>query len=231
MIRLQAGDNGAEIVFQPWMGREFRPQAAGVPIPEVSWNPLPPYEAPHRKLVHGYVCPVCKNVVQASFLTSTVIDPKPFEEIQTTIRDDKGNLRVIRTGVHPRFHSKYDSKIIQQGSVISAQVIRLHDHFTKDLGEEITPLCPFVAHFSFRPDLLVKQLLVNGDVNPQEYTIKPEQIGEIKEGLQKHSYAKDEYKFVADFAGEGPTLWLVKRIGGYGWSLTSVLQSIPGVKN
>jgi hypothetical protein len=76
---------------------------------------------------------------------------------------------------------------------------------------------------------LVKRLLVNGDVNPQEYTIKTEQIGEIQEGMQKHSLAKGDYKFVEDFAGQGPTLWLVKRIGGYGWSLTSVLQSISGI--
>ena len=218
MIQLVRTEDGPKIVFRPWSNVNLKELESEL---KVVYNKiqLPELEFP---LIYGHVCPRCENVIQAAFITDKPVDPRGYEEFFTTLRDKQGNIKVVRTGVHPRFKSKYETTLVQRGNKISAQMIRLGEHFDKNPEIEGL-LCHYTSYFSFRPDMALQQVLLNNGMNPSAYSFTAEDVEEIAVSLASSQYVKDEYLRVKDVAGSAPDAWIVKR-GAYSWMLSPTLR-------
>ena len=165
-----------------------------------------------------------EHPAEAAFLRTGRWSLRGYEEIKTTIRDEKTKeLRVFRTGANNRFKAKYDSTLIQRGGVISAQFIRLTEHFerTQDDG---TTICHFQAYFSFRPDMALQYAILNNQLNPAIYDLSAKNLAELSKHASSQPYMKDDYMQLHDEAGGASTIWLVKR-GAYNWVLSHALQN------
>jgi len=220
VISLTKGEEDHQVLFRPWANvqtKEIDGELVEVynkiQLPELSF-----------KLIFGHICPKCGNVLQAAFFTDRAVDTRGYEEIKTTIRDEKTKeLRVFRTGANNRFKSKYDSTLIQRGGVVSAQFIRLTEHFerTQDDG---TTICHFQAYFSFRPDMAIQYVILNNQLNPAIYDLSAKNLEKLAKHASSQPYMKDDYMQLHDEAGGASTIWLVKR-GAYNWVLSTALQN------
>lgn len=207
-----------KVLFQPW---------SNVSIKEIDHELVQVYnkiQVPQieNKLLFGHVCPICNNVLQAAFLTCKEVDTRPYEEVRTTFKDEKGSYRTLRTGTNSRFKSKYDSIIVNRGNKVSAQLIKLTEHFERSV-EDTTPICNFRAFFSFRPDMAVQYMILNSSLNPSKYDLNEKNIQEIRDIIASQQYMKDDYRDISDEAGGDSKIWLV-RTGAYNWTLDHVLK-------
>jgi hypothetical protein len=178
-----------------------------------------------RQLIYGHFCTECQNLIQAAFLTDTAIDPKDYEELNTTIMDTHGQRKVIRTGVNSRFKSKYDINTIQRGSLISAELIRLKEHFDRHPYEPTwCSFCHYTAYFSFRYDIALQQILIDSGTNPNWFDLSQKNIPEILAALKDKGHSRESYVKLKDFAGRVPDVILVER-GVYSRRISSLLKS------
>src|SRR3974390_680435 len=89
---------------------------------------VPPEKSQEQELefplVYAHICPKCNNLVQALFMTSKRIDPKPWEEIMTKTLDKDGHFKRIIPGRNIRFRSRYTIQTLGRGPHVSAELIR-----------------------------------------------------------------------------------------------------------
>ena len=210
MIELAKYNDEFIIRFSPW-GKDDKGQKKPE-LPTIT-----------RTLLYGHYCPECKNVIQAAFLTDSALDIKGYEELNTTILDGNNNRRVIRTSTNPKFKSKYDSTIARRGDKVSAQLIKLKEHFDKHPNEEVwNSFCHFVAYFSFRPDIVLQEMMLESGVDPSYYNIGGISNKDVVDYMKTRGYMKDSYIVVPDFAGKVPDIVLVRR-NTYSWALSSFM--------
>lgn len=178
------------------------------------------------QLIFGYKCSTCDNVIQALFLTEESVDQRACEETNmfTTSNFMDQKTKVFRPGTGKHFNSKYSSKLIQNKGLISAQFIKLDEHFEHKLDETHVPVCKLVSVFSFNPVVLIKNaIMLDGYVNPEDYSININNIEKVKESL---NYTND-ILYEKDIAGKFPDIWSVKRCMSscmMVWKLTSFLK-------
>lgn len=120
-------------------------------------------------LVYGHRCPKCNNLVQALFMTDKKIDPKPWEEIMTRQLDKDGYFKRIIPGRHERFRSHYNIQTIGRGNAVSAELIRLTEHFERKEDVVNGNVCEFTVLSSVIPEYRVHDMLLANFLNPSEY--------------------------------------------------------------
>lgn len=175
---------------------------------------IPPEKTQEQELsfplVYGHYCPKCNNLVQALFMTDKRIDPKPWEEIMTKQLDKDGHFKRIIPGRHERFRSRYSITTIGRGNVISAELIRLADHFEMKEDVSMTPVCNFLAINSAIPEYRLNDLILAHGLNPSQWLVQDKDYEEIKYKLVSGYPGSDIYAFVPA-TGTGPELAIVSR--------------------
>ena len=198
MIELAKYNDEFIIRFSPWGEDDKGQKKPGLPLIT-------------KTLLYGHFCPKCKNVIQAAFLTDSSLDTRGYEELNTTITDKDGKRRIVRTGINPRFKSKYDSTLARKGDKISAQLIKLKEHFDAHPNEDTwNSFCHFVAHFSFRPDIVLQEIILGSNIDPSLYRVSDISNEKLIHYMST-TYMKDGYAVVSDFVGKMPEITLVRR--------------------
>lgn len=220
MIKTVKKEEGHEILFQPWanvqmkeIDHELREVYNKIQLPTI-----------RCKLIMAHYCPICKNLIQAAFLTDKEVDPRPYEELNTVFKDSNGKLKVIRTGANSRFKSKYETTLVKRGDAISAQLIRLKEHFEVPDGEGAS-ICNYRAFFSFRPDVAFQYVLLNAsnhNLDPSHYNITPKVLDYVEKECDEDNYTRGDYRRIYDIVDGKSTIWLVRH-GAYDWVLGRAL--------
>ena len=219
MISFIKTEEGHKILFQPW-SNVLKKEVNGETVEVYNKIQLPELSFP---LIFGHICPKCENIIQAAFLTTKLVDPKGYEELNTTIRDTHGQRKVLRTGGNYRFKSKYETIPVQRGNNVSAQLIRLEEHFRIPDDAE-TCICYYMAFFSFRPDMALQQVMLHSNLNPSKYNLTDEALNDIENACIGQSYAREEFYRVHDVMGSKSDLWLRKH-GAYDWVINRAVST------
>lgn len=227
MIRLIEGSGkSARILFSPRVG--FRRGASKV-------NEL------ERTLVYGHVCPVCRNVIQALFLTDTQVNLWPYEETIEISEGKETMGEVLHYWPKPDSHhgySQYTSMRLHttQGD---AQKIVLKNHVLKYHGIDANKnggythfvsgghMCSLTGIASHRPDLLICDLmhfyrLPDVDKNAWKNSLPP---------LDDFIAAGEAYGMrTIPTIGEGPRVVLFPKIRvtdqvSWAWQMRNILNT------
>lgn len=128
-----------------------------------------------RQLLYGYACPFCHNPILFAFLTPEKISLRRFEE--TLVVNAQREVRRIIPGEHSGNETAYhiDWSPIP-GRTMGLQRVRMKNHIVpeellgkKDAARQAgTRCCPYVAVFSARKDLLIKDTIVMGGFSPRD---------------------------------------------------------------
>jgi hypothetical protein len=82
----------------------------------------------YRDLIYGHTCPVCKNLIQAYFMTDSPVDLEPYEETRVLSQGDKNGGELLK--IIPNLEdnsSGYKTRFFQTREG-NSQLIQLKNH-------------------------------------------------------------------------------------------------------
>ena len=130
-----------------------------------------------KKLVYGYTCPFCENVILACFDTEEPIDLEPYEE--TSVVNGKRKLKAVIPGRGSDQTSAYEVTSLSTPAG-KGQILRINTHVMSPLcldrnhcnnGGWIEPgdrVCPYTAIVAFSQELLVIDLQLYSHMGAKE---------------------------------------------------------------
>lgn len=131
-------------------------------------------------VLYAHSCPVCGNLIQAVFMTKTLIDTYPFEEVSVLDTEDtsgnpvwgetRGQVKeILPNDKHKRriscYNVVYDATLGYQKIVLKNHILKMKagvqigHHTGENLKEPGVKPCFYMGLTSFKEDVLVRDFL------------------------------------------------------------------------